>query len=130
MGEHIANQDEEGHPQCPRCGHPYSDAARFCDQCGAARLVCEACGTSNSGGAKFCSNCGSPLEPTDAAPARAAGPVASAGGHKRATEVATAAPGAPGAARHAYTPAYLVERILTSRSALEGERKLTAFDTA
>ena len=30
----------------------------------------------------------------------------------------------PGPAPHAYTPPYLVEKILTSRSALEGERKL------
>jgi class 3 adenylate cyclase/tetratricopeptide (TPR) repeat protein len=125
MGDHMASRDEEGRLQCPRCGHTYAAAAKFCDQCGAPRaLACDACGASNSAGAKFCSNCGSPLGANDAAPVRATGPIASAEGHKRATEVATVAPGAPGAARHAYTPAYLVERILTSRSALEGERKL------
>ena len=77
-----------------------------------------------SGGAKFCSNCGSALGTKGAAPARAADAVAPADERPRANRGGHGAPGAPVAARHAYTPAYLVERILTSRSALEGERKL------
>ena len=45
-------------------------------------------------------------------------------GEARATLPASAAPAAPTAlAPRTYTPAYLAEQILTSRSALEGERK-------
>ena len=124
MDEHMASRDEEGSLQCPRCGHTYGAAAKFCDQCGAPRAVaCAACGAANSGAARFCSNCGSALATKDAAPARAADSGAPAADRPRTTEVAPAA-GGPVPARHAYTPAYLVERILTSRSALEGERKL------
>ena len=54
----------------------------------------------NAHTAKFCSGCGAPLV-TKAAP--------------------EAAPAAP--ALNAYTPAYLADKILTTRSALEGERK-------
>ena len=85
--------------QCSQCRHPNRDEAKFCDQCGAPLLVpCPGCGTANSPGAKFCSQCGAALVATPP-PAAAVAPIA-------------------------YTPRHLTERILSSRSALEGERKL------
>ncbi len=57
-------------------------------------MNCFKCGHSNPAGARFCNACGSPL-------------------------AAAAAPAQP----LAYTPRHLAEKILTTRSALEGERK-------
>jgi class 3 adenylate cyclase/tetratricopeptide (TPR) repeat protein len=86
--------------RCRRCRYENPDAARFCVECG-ARLgaSCAACGAELPEAAKFCPACG-------AAVAAAAPPAA-------------AAPRAP----ESYTPAHLAEKILTSRAALEGERK-------
>ncbi|HEY7496583.1 MAG TPA: zinc ribbon domain-containing protein, partial [Candidatus Tectomicrobia bacterium] len=73
---------------------------RFCAECGAPlALACAACGFTNDAGEKFCGGCGMPL---------------------------TAVPPAPEPQEcppQAYTPRYLAEKILTSKSALEGERK-------
>ncbi|MBI4590620.1 MAG: AAA family ATPase [Candidatus Rokubacteria bacterium] len=85
--------------QCPRCQHENRPQAKFCEEC-AAPLVrsCSNCGTQLSTTAKFCPEC--------------AHPVAAA----VATHAGFASP-------EAYTPKHLAEKILTSRSALEGERK-------
>ena len=93
--------------QCPECKHENREQARFCEECGASLPVrCEACGRLARPLAKFCDECGGRL----AAPPGTAGRDASdAGG---ATPPQT------------YTPRYLAEKILTTRSALEGERKL------
>src|SRR5437764_7011418 len=93
--------------QCPQCQHDNRAQARFCEGCG-TRLVakCAACGTELGPGARFCSECGTPM----AAPSVAAPPPAS-----EATPRFTSP--------QAYTPQHLAERILTSRGALEGERK-------
>jgi class 3 adenylate cyclase/tetratricopeptide (TPR) repeat protein len=83
---------------CPQCGQENPAAARFCNGCG-ARLAaaCPACGQSNPSGSRFCNGCGARLMADDgAADARGAG---------------------------VHTPKHLAERILTSRTALEGERK-------
>jgi class 3 adenylate cyclase/tetratricopeptide (TPR) repeat protein len=92
--------------QCPRCRHENPARAKFCLDCG-QRLatVCAACGTELPETAKFCPECGHAV----AASGRgAAGP----------------APAAPdGRTPATYTPRHLAERILTSRSVLEGERK-------
>jgi class 3 adenylate cyclase/tetratricopeptide (TPR) repeat protein len=122
----MVSSEETSHPQCPRCGHAYAAAARFCDQCGAARpLRCNACGATNIGGARFCSNCGTGLATKAAAPAESIA-AASSDEPQQAKDAAaaTSSGAAPRAARHPDTPAYLVEKILTTRSALEGERKL------
>jgi class 3 adenylate cyclase len=82
--------------RCPRCQAENPDNARFCEECGARlALTCPHCGAEVSPGKKFCRSCGGPLAvpPTDRVPP----PVAS--------------------------PKHLAERILTSRTALEGERK-------
>jgi class 3 adenylate cyclase len=81
--------------RCPRCQQGNPVHARFCLGCG-ARLVlaCSACGAELPAGARFCLQCGQ-----------------------------AAAAGAPAAGPQAYTPKHLADRILTSKSALEGERK-------
>ncbi|MBI2158846.1 MAG: AAA family ATPase [Candidatus Rokubacteria bacterium] len=77
-----------------------SPARRFCGECGARlALACPACGFANEPVARFCGGCGVLLgEPAPAAAPRFGSP-------------------------DAYTPRHLAEKILTARSALEGERK-------
>ena len=88
--------------QCPQCQHENSASAKFCEECGQQmRVRCPACGFEPAPSAKFCPECGQRL----GAPAL---PAAS----KVAFIPSTA-----------YTPKHLAEKILTSRSALEGERK-------
>ncbi|MFZ1061478.1 MAG: alpha/beta fold hydrolase [Candidatus Rokuibacteriota bacterium] len=85
--------------QCPRCRHENPPQAKFCLECGArVALTCAKCGVELPGGAKFCLACGQPVAAQSAVPSRFASP-------------------------EAYTPKHLAEKILTSRSALEGERK-------
>jgi len=85
--------------QCPRCQHQNPLQAKFCLECGARFAVaCAQCGTQLTGGAKFCLECGKPTDSHETEPARFASP-------------------------KAYTPKHLAEKILTSKSALEGERK-------
>jgi class 3 adenylate cyclase/tetratricopeptide (TPR) repeat protein len=91
--------------RCPHCQHENRDEARFCSACGnslAAR--CPACGYEPPPGAAFCDHCGTPLTGTTTA----------------ATPPSLAPrPQTP----QAYTPTHLAEKILTSKTALEGERK-------
>ena len=85
---------------CLRCGAANSAGRRFCGECGSVlALACPSCGFSNEPGVKFCGGCGAAL---GASPA-AAGPRF--------------------ASPETYTPKHLAEKILTSKSALEGERK-------
>jgi class 3 adenylate cyclase/tetratricopeptide (TPR) repeat protein len=82
---------------CPRCQARNRDGLRFCEYCGAQlSATCERCGAPIVGAVRFCGSCGSAL--TASPPDRFASP-------------------------GAYTPPYLAERILSTRSALEGERK-------
>lgn len=88
--------------QCPSCREDNAPGSKYCGGCG-ARLAapCSACGTPNPVGHKFCAECGAAL------------------------------PSAPGPSKfgsaESYTPRHLAEKILTSRSALEGERKLVTI---
>src|SRR6266536_4920573 len=88
---------------CPRCQHENPVDAAFCDECG-ARLesACSACGELNRPGAKFCGKCGQPLIQTDR------------GRQTNASQFTSP---------ERYTPKHLAEKILTSKAALEGERK-------
>jgi adenylate cyclase len=90
---------------CPRCRHPNGAAANFCEACGAALgRACPACREQTSAQARFCPACGASLPGPTARP-----------------EPAERAP-------RDYTPKHLADRILQSRSALEGERKhVTVF---
>src|SRR5262245_23325039 len=84
--------------QCPRCHHENPPGSNFCLGCGARlRATCGACGTDLPAGSRFCNQCGSPVgEP-----------------------VGQVRPATPAS----YTPRHLAEKILTSKAALEGERK-------
>src|ERR1700687_5118849 len=85
--------------QCSRCQHENPAAQKFCGECGARlALVCPSCGASNPPAQKFCGECGTGLAPTEG----------------------TAKYGTP----QSYTPKHLAEKILTSKAALEGERKM------
>src|SRR5712691_4637999 len=84
--------------QCPRCHAENRDGLRFCEDCGARLAVtCASCGAEVTPGKRFCGECGAPLGAAPAA-ARFASP-------------------------ESYTPRHLAEKILMSKSALEGERK-------
>ena len=84
--------------KCFRCQHENPSALKFCGECGARlAVVCAACGAANSPEQNFCGECGSKLS-TDTAKANIAPP-------------------------DSYTPKHLAEKILTSKAALEGERK-------
>src|SRR5262249_61225184 len=85
--------------KCPRCQHENPSQAKFCLECG-ARLAhrCGQCGTELPAGAKFCLEGGQ------------------AGGGPNAAQDRFSSP-------ESYTPKYLAEKILTSKSALESERK-------
>jgi class 3 adenylate cyclase/tetratricopeptide (TPR) repeat protein len=85
---------------CPRCHAENREGRRFCAKCAAPlATACPSCGFSNEPGENFCGGCAAPLV------------VAS-----RPAEVRFASP-------QSYTPKHLAEKILTSKSALEGERK-------
>ena len=83
--------------KCPRCQHENPPHAKFCLECGAnLALTCAKCQSTLPTGAKFCLECGEPV----------------------ATSAASRF-----AAPEAYTPKHLAVKILTSKTALEGERK-------
>src|SRR5215467_4077788 len=83
--------------KCSGCGHENRDVAKFCEECAAPLgRKCARCGAELRPVAKFCDECALPV--ASAPPPRAADP-------------------------RSYTPKHLAEKILTSRSALEGERK-------
>src|SRR5205814_10357260 len=82
---------------CPQCRQDNPPDARFCNTCGVPlAAACPACGRANPPASRFCNACGARLTGQDTS---------------RFTT--------PGS----YTPPHLAERILTSRTALEGERK-------
>jgi class 3 adenylate cyclase len=86
--------------QCPRCLHQNEAGAKFCEECaGPLARTCRNCGRQLSATAKFCPECAHPASP------------ASAPAAQRFTSP------------ESYTPKHLAEKILTSKSALEGERK-------
>src|SRR5919108_3793045 len=92
--------------RCSGCGFENLSGVKFCIACGMPlQNLCPSCGAEHVSGAKFCGACGSPL--AEQPPALQAQPLASR-------------PQTP----LSYTPPHLTDKILTSRSALEGERKL------
>src|SRR5262249_8310361 len=83
------------------CHHDNPAGARFCNGCGERlQLACPSCHQVNPPGSRFCNGCGTRL--TEQAPLRT---------------------GARFSSPETYTPRHLAEKILTSKAALEGERK-------
>jgi len=88
--------------KCPKCQHENPSDAVFCGECAhKLELVCSNCGHTNPASNKFCHKCANDLrkqlEPT--------------------TPINYSEP-------QSYTPKYLQDKILTTRSSLEGERKI------
>ena len=112
--------------KCPQCQHDNPDSQKFCGACGARLVVaCPACQAVNPPANKFCGECGARLGDRPAAPtpadAQTAVPETVA-----TAPVPTPSPSAgPSkfASPAAYTPQHLADKILTSKSAVEGERK-------
>ena len=83
--------------RCLRCQALNDPGARFCEDCGGRlEITCSACGAAVTPGKGFCRSCGAAV---------------------------AAEPAARFTSPQGYTPPHLAERILTSRAALEGERK-------
>jgi class 3 adenylate cyclase len=91
--------------QCTACGYENPTGAQFCNGCGTALSArCAVCGGSNPPAARFCNQCGGSLVST----------------HLTTNNLTTNnLPRSP----RAYTPKHLADKILQSKSALEGERK-------
>jgi class 3 adenylate cyclase/tetratricopeptide (TPR) repeat protein len=84
--------------KCPNCRHDNPTEAAFCEACAVPLArACANCGSQVTATAKFCSQCGHAVKPPDS-DARFTSP-------------------------KNYTPQHLVDKILTTRKALEGERK-------
>jgi class 3 adenylate cyclase/tetratricopeptide (TPR) repeat protein len=117
--------------QCGQCRHENPAGQKFCGECG-ARLVlaCAACQAPNPPTNKFCGECGASLAP-GAPRAVPAAPTDARVDPPKDAAAAPPAPVAPTPPSHAerfgspesYTPKHLAEKILTSKSAIEGERK-------
>ena len=87
--------------QCPQCQFENVGGAKFCNECGSSlEINCSNCGKPNPPGSKFCNECGYDLTKPAEAPA-----------------VDYSEP-------QSYTPKHLTEKILSTRSSIEGERKL------
>ncbi len=87
--------------KCQKCGSDNREGVKFCEECGAKlELECPACKAKLPLGKKFCGECGHALkEPTET-------------------------PAIDYSKPQIYTPKFLTDKILTNRSALEGESKL------
>jgi class 3 adenylate cyclase/tetratricopeptide (TPR) repeat protein len=87
--------------RCPECQFDNRAGARFCGKCRTKlSLICPQCSSENSPENAFCDQCGSDLkEPQESFPIDYEEP-------------------------QSYTPKFLADKILTSRSSIEGERKL------
>jgi len=83
--------------KCARCQVDNREGVRFCEECG-NRLasMCASCGAEMLPGKRFCGACGTPV---------------------------ASAPTERFASPQGYTPKHLADKILTSKGALEGERK-------
>ena len=87
--------------KCPSCQSNNPQSAKFCVECGNKfESICPKCGISNSSAFKFCYECGADLKSL-----------------KETISIDYSRP-------HSYTPKFLADKILTTRSSIEGERKL------
>jgi len=87
--------------KCPKCQFENREGAKFCKECGTKlELACPQCGNPYTPGTRFCDECGQSLM-----------------GPKETPSIDYAQP-------QSYTPKHLADKILTTRSSVEGERKL------
>jgi class 3 adenylate cyclase len=87
--------------KCLKCQFENREGAKFCKDCGIKlEFACPRCGNPYEEGTKFCDECGHAfIESKEPSPIDYSKP-------------------------QSYTPKHLAEKILTDRSAIEGERKL------
>jgi len=87
--------------QCPKCAFDNRGEAKFCLECGEKlEFKCPDCGKAIPLKAKFCDECGRNLT--------------------ESSEISSINYTEP----QSYTPKFLADKILTTRSSIEGERKL------
>jgi len=87
--------------KCPSCQFENPDDQKFCGECGTKlEITCRKCGYQNPPQYKFCGDCGHDL-----------------GEPKETHAVDYTEP-------QSYTPKHLADKILTTRSSIEGEHKL------
>lgn len=87
--------------KCPQCQYENPERSKFCGGCGQKfDLTCPECGANNPAENKFCNKCGHTLAKL-----------------KETSSVDYSEP-------QSYTPKHLADKILTTRSSIEGERKL------
>jgi len=87
--------------KCPECQYSNREGAKFCTKCGTKlELKCPSCGHPYDPESVFCDECGHDL--------------------KKLVEAKPIDYSAP----QSYTPRHLQDKILTTRSSIEGERKL------
>jgi class 3 adenylate cyclase len=85
---------------CPQCQHDNPQDSRFCQQCGSPiERPCPQCGHPLPPAAQFCNHCGRALNTSGFSSLNRSQPPS-------------------------YTPKFLAEKILTTRSTIEGERKI------
>jgi len=86
--------------KCPKCQCELVEDSNFCNKCGhKLELTCSECGSVSTQDSSFCRKCGHDL-------------------------IEAAAPPIDYSQPHTYTPKFLSEKILDTRSSIEGERKL------
>lgn len=87
--------------KCPECQFDNIEGVNFCNECGhKLEVSCLECGKLNPQGSKFCNECGQNLKIL-----------------KETSSIDYTKP-------KSYTPRFLADKILTSRSSIEGEKKL------
>jgi ribosomal protein L40E len=87
--------------QCTKCQFKNPEDMKYCGKCGTKlRNNCPQCDSSNPSDFRFCGKCGHYLE-----------------GYSEVLEIDYSQP-------KSYTPKFLADKILTTRSSIEGERKL------
>ena len=87
--------------KCPKCNYTNREDAKFCSECGLKfEITCPKCSFKIRPASKFCDECGYDLRKS-----------------KKATPVDFSKP-------QSYTPKFLADKILNTRSSIEGERKL------
>ena len=91
--------------KCPQCGSDNREGIKFCEECGEKmEMTCPECGTKITMGKKFCGECGHKFAKSE----------------DKANEVS----GLDYSKPQSYTPQFLADQIIKTRTSIEGERKL------